>query len=534
MGEYPMREAAIQDSWRRINERKKFRNKVTEVKIPNAGRYSESKIKVNSAITSICGKNGLGKTTLLKLIYKSLSKDELIYLPNSTQDEVSGLEIKLVRDGKKELTIKGDDDKSLPNVDYFDASALLHQILVEIEDSPERNGWMNQAAELDLSPDDLFFIKSVTGKKYQSVKFIEISGIIENTTFPYFEVVTDGIEYTNELMGQGEHKSLLILWKLITAKENSFLLLEEPETYICPYSQKKLIDMVAYYASEKKINVILTTHSEHILEKQTLSSINILRKKAKRKFNIVPAENNTTYLAALGLNSPYSQILFVEDSFAKLFLSRLLKVYDEHLYKTSLIQTLNGESNIQMLTKYYEGASHFQYMAVYDADQRGVNESFKLQIPKAFLPANNNDAPEIEVMNYIEANIGEFAEVIGLSDETVESAIDDLVCDHHDWFRNLAGILEVSEQFLKEKAIDLWCHNNESLCKQFLFEFRYYGKQVDVEGVNRLDKNFGKTSCGLEFPLSFPSSTIANFKEGTKLKGKLKYRGDETVLSVFD
>ena len=534
MGSHPMREAAIKDAWRRINDRNKFRNKITKVKIPDVDRYSECEIKINSAITSICGKNGLGKTTLLKLIYKSLSKDELILLPNSTQNEVDGIEIHIIRDGDKELIIKGSDDKSLPNVEYFDASALLHQILKEIDDSPDRNGWMNQANELDLDDIDLFFIKSVTGKKYQSVKFNEISGIIENTTFPQFEVSIDDISYTNDSMGQGEHKSLLILWKLITAKENSFLLLEEPETYICPYSQQKLIDMVAYYSSRKKINIILTTHSEHILDKQNLGSINILKKKGKRRFNIVPAYNNTNYLAALGLNSPYNQIFFVEDSFAKLFLSRLLKIFDEHIYKTSLIQTLNGESNIQMLTKHYEGANYFRYMAVYDADQRGVAESFKLQIPKVFLPANGNVAPEVEVINYLENKACDFSKVIGLEVDTIERAMDELVCDHHDWFRQFSNGVEVLELSLKEKAIDFWCQNHEELCKRFIFELRHSGKQVNVEGFVLLEKNFGRTNCGLVFPLSFPQSTTVNFADGIKLSGQLKYKNSETVLSVFE
>lgn len=534
MGSYPMRDAAIADAWRRINNRTKYRNKLTQVRLPNVGRYSESNVIINTAITSICGKNGLGKTTLLKLLYKSLSKDSLVQLPSTTQEEANGIEILLVRDGNTQVRISGSDDKSLPNVEYFDASALLHQILKEIEDSPDRNGWGNQSNELNLNKEDLFFINSITGKKYNKVNVIEVSDIIENTVFPYFEVEIDGINYTNELMGQGEHKSLLLLWKLITAKENSFLLLEEPETYVCPYSQQKLIDMIAYYASQKKINIIMTTHSEYILEKQNLSSINILKKKARGKFNIVPAENNTNYLAALGLNSAYSKILFVEDDFAKLFLARLLKIYDGHLYKTSLIQILNGESNIQMLTKYYQGANYFEYVAVYDADQRPINENFELQIPKVFLPASALNAPEVEIIEYLENNIDAYARAISVDFEIVENCFTDLVSDHHDWFRKLSSDLEISEQQLKEKAIDLWCENNETLCKKFIFELVNLSKEFKVKGKLYDDKSIGQTECGLEFPLSFPVSTIINLEPNTELKGKLKYKNLETVISVFE
>ncbi len=63
----------------------------------------------------------------------------------------------------------------------------------------------------------IFFVQKITGKKYEYVKVNEVEGIIDDLTFPYFEVkeVNSNIVYTSESMGQGEHKLLIAIWKLI-------------------------------------------------------------------------------------------------------------------------------------------------------------------------------------------------------------------------------------------------------------------------------------------------------------------------------
>ncbi|OCH48967.1 ATP-dependent nuclease [Aliivibrio fischeri] len=524
-----MREAKIKDYWSRVGRFQDFNNIISSISLQSAGRYSLSNIKVDSAITAICGRNGLGKTTLLKIFYKALSKDTNFDVKNTIADEISSVNFEIKRNGKV-INILGNDDKALPNVEYFDGSHFLHTINRECLDSPSKNGWVNGGNKIEIPSDELSVIKLITGKKYEHFNVWEIGHIIEDTIFPYFNVTLDGHEYSNENMGQGEHKLLLLWWKMYSAKKNAFLLIEEPEAYVCPSSQKKMMDMIAYHASKKKINIIMTTHSEHILSKQKIGSINILKKKGRDKFEVIPAYNNTRYLTALGLSSEYQQVLFVEDEFAKLMLELILKSFDEHSYKISLIQNLCGESNIQMLTKHYRGASHFNYLAVYDGDQRGVNENFEPWINKVYLPSKSNLAPEKDVIDCILSNVETFSSKINLSSELLEEKIFDLVCDHHDWFKELSKQIGKNAEGLKFEAIQLWIELNQTLCKYFIFELNNIQNEVNVIVVDKEGDKYLETECGLIYKPIGPA--VVGSEIGSSLVGNLIYKDQISMIEA--
>lgn len=527
MGEDVVREAKIRDFWSRINRFKKYSNIPVNLSLSSAGRYHDSNVEIKSAITAICGRNGLGKTTLLKMFYKALSKDNNFHIPNTTREEVESVSLSIKRNGNL-LNILGGDNKVIPDVEYFDGAHLLHVINGEIIDSPSKNGWKNGATKLEIEVQDLEVIKLITGKKYNKFEVWEVSDIIEDTIFPYFEVELEGNIYSNEGMGQGEHKLLLIWWKMFSSKRNAFLLLEEPEAYVCPSSQKKMMDMIAFYASGKNINIIMTTHSEHILSKLNIGSVNILKRKGKDKFELVPASNNTRYFVALGLNSECKNILLVEDDFAKLTLELILRKYDEHMYKTSVIHSLQGESNIQMVTKHYQGASHFNYVAVYDADQRGITEDFTPCIDKVYLPSISNVAPEVEVINYVQSNINGYASRLNLDAELLEEAITDVVEDHHDWFKSLSNGLDKNLAILTTEAIQLWIDNNDELCRYFVFELN--NLSVNIKFTLTCEKGL-ITECGLTYQPKLPISEALD--EGSELLGNLCYQEAKTVVKLL-
>ncbi len=524
-----MREAKISDYWERLKKFKKYRNKIKRIKIPDSERYSRCDVVTGSAITTICGRNGLGKTTLLKLFYKAISKDQDFFIPNTTDAELENILIEIERDGKI-FEISGGDDKKLPDAEYFDCSYLVHKILEEIKLSPSKNGWGNGSNLVEVSGEDFEIIKLMTGKKYSKFSFYEVEGIIEDSVFPNFEVVLDGRTYSNEFMGQGEHKLLVMWWRFYTAKENSFILLEEPETYICPSSQKKMMDMIAYYSSVKLINLVITSHSEHILEKMNIESINILKRKGRDKYTLIPASDNTRYLVALDLNVEYKKILLVEDGFAKRFLETVLKLYDEGLYRTSLIHVLNGESNIQMVTKHYQGNNYYDFIAVYDADQRGVNEKFPTYIKKVFLPSVLNKAPEFDVISYIEEMPEDYQNLINVDSEIFLEIMEDLVADHHDWFSKMAHRLDKNIEFLIDEGISLWVMKHREECERFLFELTNVGRKFDVTVSSNNGMRQALTMTGICYKLGRNSNY--NDDVSRKFDGLLSYEDKETVINI--
>lgn len=59
--------AKLADYWNHVANRKKFNIKICSLSIKNVPLFEDADITINSALTSICGRNGIGKTSLLNL-----------------------------------------------------------------------------------------------------------------------------------------------------------------------------------------------------------------------------------------------------------------------------------------------------------------------------------------------------------------------------------------------------------------------------------------------------------------------------------
>jgi energy-coupling factor transporter ATP-binding protein EcfA2 len=508
--------AKLADYWSHVANRKKFNTKICNLSIKNVPLFEDADITVNSALTSICGRNGIGKTSLLKLMYGILSKDRCNVGIFSSSD-IENISIDIIINGEKQ-TFTPSLGEGLRNVEYFDSSSMALQVINELNSSPEKNGWFNTSDPYYLLNDNLFFVQKITGKKYEYVKVNEVEGIIDDLTFPYFEVkeINSDIIYTSESMGQGEHKLLIAIWKLIYTENNSILFIEEPESFICPVSQKNFMDFLAYTIDTKKLNVLMATHSEHILSPQGLNSVLVLAKKGK-KFTISKCGYNYRYFHALGLAPEKRNIFLIEDDFAKLVLEYILKIKNTYLYSTCYLHNLCGESNIQKVSEHYKDSTGLNIVAVFDADQvkdRGVNSSY---IRKVFLPSSSELPPEAEVIDCIKQNIQAYAQKLGEKVDYLEGEIEALTCDHHDFFIELSKILSDKHlSTLKGYAIALWIEINEYEVEKFLYCLENVNNDFTVNLIDKIsgeeyryaevsngrykfkvDSNFDSYKCGL-------------------------------------
>lgn len=65
--------------------------------------------------------------------------------------------------------------------------------------------------------------------------------------------------------GFGSNQLVLLLTQLAAAPEGSLICMEEPEIHLHPRAQANLADLIAEVADEQGKQILLTTHSEHIL-----------------------------------------------------------------------------------------------------------------------------------------------------------------------------------------------------------------------------------------------------------------------------
>jgi len=79
------------------------------------------------------------------------------------------------------------------------------------------------------------------------------------------QAISPSINYAIEAFGA--HQLTYLLAYLLSASTGHLITIEEPEIHLHPKAQSKLVEVLADYAKDKNIQLIITTHSEHILLK---------------------------------------------------------------------------------------------------------------------------------------------------------------------------------------------------------------------------------------------------------------------------
>ncbi len=471
-----MRDAKINDTWRHINSPERFSTKITNIHLENVIGFDKLNVSPRSAITSICGKNGVGKTTLMRFIYNSLRGGE--YRPDRSRFGEYACEIEIYSNNNK-IIINQDCNDALENIFYLEPSqectkilnyiritANFNELLDGVEENPSFNNEKIKAS-----------IEKTLGKSYKSIKFKEIDSAMEDDyTFPFFEVeLYSGIKYSNADMGMGEFAVLYIIWFMYYCEKNSILFIEEPENYISASTQRYLMDKIAEIADAKHIWITISTHSEHILSKINIENTKVLLKKITTDVTqVVEPEHRERYLMALGLTPPIKGIIFVEDFFAEKFLTYLLIKHASYLLKNHKIIPIRCDSNIEKIVLHYQPQkeSPLNYIGIFDADQK--DKIFKYignEVYVSALPGTSPLAPEILVWEMFFQKIESASKVLNVSIDIISESIEEnRHANYHDRYQLIANDINKPLDVLLDCLLNLWFEDeiNDALSQKFI------------------------------------------------------------------
>ncbi|GAF04639.1 AAA family ATPase [Saccharicrinis fermentans] len=92
--------------------------------------------------------------------------------------------------------------------------------------------------------------------------------VIENSEVGIsYNILNDNKEYSVGDYGLGVNMLLLLLIRIVEAKENAILMLEEPESNLHPAFQSKLAELLADAHEHYHIRFVVETHSEYLIRK---------------------------------------------------------------------------------------------------------------------------------------------------------------------------------------------------------------------------------------------------------------------------
>ena len=260
-----MRKAKETDYWDRVYKRN---YPVGLKKIDLNGLNNINEIELSDGLVVICGLNGAGKSTIISaiktVIGMTLSDHDIHRINDCSIEGEFKRDTQIVscsnEEGKRACNLGID----ISNVEFLDCdeSAKAQQFIIKQSNLEEL---IEQNEEYKFSEEEIEEINYLTGKRYTVCEVRELEDIENIGTIPYFQVKVDNIEYDSRGMGSGEHFLLYLFWCINKCEKETILIIEEPETYVSIQSQMHFINYLGKQIAEKGIQVIMTTHSPHLL-----------------------------------------------------------------------------------------------------------------------------------------------------------------------------------------------------------------------------------------------------------------------------
>lgn len=124
---------------------------------------------------------------------------------------------------------------------------------------------------ISLSEEEVKWVSYILGRTYAKItilhhSFFGLPGITVKVEVKNSDDVVNSTEYSEAYAGSGEYAVIMMVHHIHSAKENSLILMDEPENSLHPESQRRLMKYILYTALNKKIQFIISSHSQYMSE----------------------------------------------------------------------------------------------------------------------------------------------------------------------------------------------------------------------------------------------------------------------------
>ena len=420
-----------------------IKNRLSQVKIHSFRKFAEdSELNFTFPLTVIVGKNGSGKTTVMKAIKllsgKKIPQDEFFetviddggfqnadisyrldgqvlhykWIRQNEWGKEGGIPDKFNVTYIQTKTMVGAIDKSFLYDDIGKNTARIQKVEYVIKQSKKLKQNSRSISERKqrhfLSSNAIEVVNYILQGNVKSIEVVRHK--YYSGTWGTSIIFNDGNQYSEYNAGSGEFVIASMVDQIQSVPAESVLLLDEPEVSLHPGTQKRLICYILEVIKKKKIQVIITTHSTSIVEKLPKTAIKCFR---KIENDIILIEEQVFFQNAfLELESDIvdKKHILVEDNMAKKIIEQILK--NEGLNDLLQVEFYpGGASNIKKYTilTYSKTKVDNRYI-FFDGDQR------KDEIP------DFTRIPEIEKTEKYLKDV--FKKAIGISADKIDWGVD--------------------------------------------------------------------------------------------------------------
>lgn len=435
------------------------------VKIDGLRGWSGQAVEFNFPVVALVGENGSGKSTLMKAAacaYDNKEKERRFYpssfFVDTHWDSIQGVLIDFrVKRGT--------------NVDSFRITKPTKRWRVP-ESAPKRDVYLldiartlpldasagyakiarSAAAEVESSEiSDAFRdrLSHVLGRQYSKARFAT-SDVDKKRSVGVLE--REWGELSQFHQGAGEDATLDLFRTLQGLPENSLLLIDEVEASLHPRAQRRLVRFLLWLSRQRRIQVILSTHSPFVLE-ELPQEARVLLLPGPQGLSIVYGISADFAMSRLDDEVHPEVYVFVEDRDAEILVREILASSSETnpLLSRVAISPVGPANVVSMLGALGKaGKLPYNSIAVLDGDHSDTN---CIKLPSDLAP---------ERMVYADlkaANWPNLPQRFGVGAGTLLTALEDAMLepDHHRWNTLVGDQVHKSSISVWEVLANEWC-----------------------------------------------------------------------------
>lgn len=210
-------------------------------------------------------------------------------------------------------------------------------------------------------------ISGILGKKYKNIFYTEHDLYSKEMGMGFvIKYTLEDKEYSEAYAGSGESVVAKMIYDLREIEENSLILIDEPETSLHPQAQKRLVDYLLKIALDKKVQIVISTHSPDIIDKMPSKSINVLYETNENKVSVMENINYENAFFHIGHNFSKRKI-FVEDTLAKKIIEKIIK---KEKFNNFEVESFNGANDLFKYAAMFSKTKNMDVFFILDGDQQ--------------------------------------------------------------------------------------------------------------------------------------------------------------------
>ncbi len=289
--------------------------------------------------------------------------------------------------------------------------------------------------------------------------------------FPTLKVNVNGFTYTTESMGLGEFSVFYIYWIIKRLNAQSIILIEEPECFIPPLSQLRLMNIIASFCEKQNHFIIITTHSSYILERLPIEHINLLLF-SESSLIIKKSKTRNDISRILGINIQKKGVFLVEDKSAQMFLTNIINSIEAYILVDFDIYPVGSYNNVINYTENI--VNHIKIIksiGIVDGDIEKYNFRDKSHI----LSLPGDKAPDFIIKKTAYENISYLSSSLGIDETNLRQHLQITQSDdHHDWIHNVSRLLYINVDILFFNTFKIWINisNNHELSHKLIQDIK--------------------------------------------------------------